>query len=89
AQYITGELAEALGIEISLVDGVIQNYGELNKSVQYVIASKKAEAVLDALKSEYTKKMQEQAETAADLANKYDALTEAKKKQKDIEAELE
>ena len=89
AQYITGELAEALGIEISLVDGVIQNYDELNKSVQDVIASKKAEAVLDALKSEYTKAMQEQAETAADLANKYDALTEAKKKQKDIEAELE
>lgn len=88
AQYIVGELADALGIEIELVDGQIQKYDELSASIEDVMAKKKAEAVLDAMKSEYTDAMQEQAGLAADLAAKYDALTESKRKQKDIEAQI-
>ena len=88
AQYITGELANALGTEISLTDGVIQNYGELESSIYDVIAAKKAEAVLDAMKSEYADAMQEQAEKAEALAVAYDNLSSKKAKVSELEAEL-
>lgn len=88
AQYISGELADALGIEINLVDGVIQNYKELEKSVQDVIAAKQAEAVLDAMKTNYANAMKEQADLASDLSEKYNALTDSKEKMAKIEAEL-
>ena len=52
AAYITGELSSALGVEISLNDGLIQNYSDLKKSVYDLIAAKKAEAVLDSMKSD-------------------------------------
>lgn len=55
AQYVRGELANTLGIEIDIVNGQIKNYGTLNKSVQDVIASKKIEAMLDTMEPEYNK----------------------------------
>lgn len=88
AQYISGELANALGIEIELVDETIQNYDELNTSIKDVIASKKANAMVEAMESDYTNAMKEQGEIAAKLADNYDALSESKKRQSEIEAEL-
>lgn len=88
AKFITGELANALGIEIDLVDGVITNYGELQSSIYDVIAAKKAEAVMDAMKSDYADAMQEQAEKAAALADAYEKLNAKKAEQAGIEADL-
>lgn len=88
AKFITGELANALGIEIDLVDGVITNYGELQTSIYDVIAAKKAEAVMDAMKSDYADAMQEQAEKAAALADAYEKLNAKKAEQAGIEADL-
>ena len=53
AQFIAGELSSALGIEIELVDGVIQNYGELAASIDKVIEKKRAEALLMAQEEGY------------------------------------
>lgn len=64
AAVITGILSEALGTEITITDGVVQKYGELKKSIDDVIVSKKAEAMLTALENEYTTAIQ----------NKNDAL---------------
>lgn len=47
AEVITGQLADALGIEIDIVDGVINKYGELTESIDQVIAKKQAEALLN------------------------------------------
>lgn len=41
ANYITGELSSALGMEIALTDGVISNYQQLTGSIHDLIAAKK------------------------------------------------
>lgn len=53
AEFIAGELSSALGIEIELVDGVIQNYGELAASIDKVIEKTRAEALLMAQEEGY------------------------------------
>lgn len=52
ARVITGELSDALGTEIALTDGVIQNYQETAAALDEVIAKKKAEALCSALQEE-------------------------------------
>lgn len=54
AELITGKLSQALGVEINLIDGQIQNYGELKSSVEEAIKAKKAEILLNAYEEEYT-----------------------------------
>lgn len=54
AELITGKLSQALGVEINLIDGQIQNYGELKTSVEEAIKAKKAEILLNAYEEEYT-----------------------------------
>ena len=89
AAYITGELSSAFGVEISLNDGLIQNYSDLKKSVYDLIAAKKAEAVLDSMKSDYADAMKEQADKAAELADAYEKLSSKKSKIAELEKELE
>ena len=89
ASYITGELASALGVELSVVDGVVQGYQEVEASIQDVIAAKKAEAMLDAMKSDYTTAMQEQAEKASALATEYEKLNELKTEQNELQEEYD
>ncbi len=48
ANFIIGELSEATGIEISLIDGQIQKYDELSKTIDEIIKKKKAELILEA-----------------------------------------
>lgn len=88
AQYITGELADALGIEIGLVDGQIANYQELKGSIYDVIAAKKAEAALSTMESDYNDAKQEQAEITAKLATEYDKLLEKQSAVKEIEDQI-
>lgn len=88
AQYITGELADALGIEISLVDGQITNYQELKGSIYDVIAAKKAEAALSTMESDYNDAKQEQADITAKLAAEYDKLLEKQSAVKEIEDQI-
>lgn len=88
AQYIVGELSQALGIEIDLIDGEIQNYGDLEASIYDVIAAKKAEAVLSAMKNDYGNAMQEQAEKAEALALEYEKLKSIRSEQADVEEAL-
>lgn len=49
AAVITGELSEALGIEIETTDGVIQKYTELHDNIEKVIAIKEAEAAIESV----------------------------------------
>lgn len=54
AEAITNILANALGIEIELIDGVIGEYEELQGSIETLIETKKAEALISANESAYT-----------------------------------
>ena len=69
AKLITGKLSEALGIEINLVDGQIQNYQDLKTSVEEAIKAKKAEILLNAYEEEYTEALKKR----KDLQEKYTA----------------
>lgn len=54
AAFITGELSKATGIEIKIVDGVIQKYAELSQTIEDLILTKRAEAMLSAGDDDYT-----------------------------------
>ncbi len=54
ASVIVGELSSALGQEISITDGVIDNYQELSASIEDTIQKQKALAVADAMSEDYT-----------------------------------
>lgn len=88
AEYITGELSNALGIEIGLVDGQITNYQELEGSIYDVIAAKKAEAALSTMESDYNDAKNEQSEIMAKLTSEYDKLLEKQSAVKDIESQI-
>ena len=53
AKVITGELSEALGVEIDIVDGQIQEYDNLKSKIEEVMATKKANALLSANEESY------------------------------------
>lgn len=73
ASAITDILASALGIEIEMIDGVIVEYEELQGSIESLIETKKAEALISANQSAYTEAIANQ--TAAFV--EYNAACEA------------
>lgn len=54
ASFIVSTLNEALGTEIQMVDGVIQKNNELKKTIDEVMAKKKAQIILDSQEALYT-----------------------------------
>ena len=54
AEFITGQLKEALGVEIEYTDGLIKGYGNLETSINNVIEAKKAQILLEAHEADYT-----------------------------------
>lgn len=85
AGVITGLLAESLGIEIKIVDGQIQKYGELKKSIETVIQTKRAEALLDVNKQSYTDAIQKQSTAYNEYNDKVEQCSESEKKLKEAQ----
>lgn len=85
AAVITGTLQEALGIEISTVDGVIQNYGELIGTLDLVIAKQKAQAVQAA----YQEEMAAAYKNSNEALTKYNTLVEEGKGKTDAVADAQ
>ena len=75
AKVITGTLADALGIEIELVDDQVQNYQEVIDTIKEVIVQKKAEAMLSSLQE--------------DMAGAYEKTTQALHEYRDASEVLE
>lgn len=95
AEVITGILSNALGTEISVTDGVIQKYGELKKSIDEVIISKKAEAMLNAMEDDYVTAIQKRNEALStfmtnqeELKNKTDELKAAEQEYNSVRADV-
>lgn len=83
AAVITGLLAESLGVEIEIVDGQIQKYDELKSTIENVIQTKRAEALLDASKQDYTDAISKSAEAYSTYSQ---AVKDAEKTQKELAA---
>ena len=60
ASFIVNELSEALGIEISYKDGVIEGYQKIQEEIDKTIEKKKAEIILNASEEMYTEALKKQ-----------------------------
>lgn len=76
AEVITGILSNALGEEITITDGVIENYKKLSQSIDDMIQKKKAESTLNAYDSSYKEAIQGQMEAFSELADAKETLAE-------------
>ena len=88
ASFITGQLKDAFGVEIEMVDGVIQNYSELQTEIDKVIEKKKAQILLDAQEDLYVEAMKKRMETAREYRKIQDDLTEQEQKIDAIDEEI-
>lgn len=88
AAFITSALSEALGTEITMTDGVIDKYGELQESISETIEKKRQQALLDAYQDSYADAVKNQAEANKELASAYADLESAQRKAKSAEDEL-
>lgn len=87
AQFIVGELSNALGQEISIVDGQIQQYEELTSTIQETIDKKRAMAVQEQLGDAYTEALSKQAEAAIEYQNQLQSVSDAQKEYNEIQEE--
>lgn len=71
ANFIVTTLNEALGTEIKITDGIIENIGELNTAIDEHIKKMKAEAIIAAQKDVYAEAIQKR-EQAVEQLNKAD-----------------
>lgn len=85
AQFIATTLNEALGTEIKITDGIIQNYNELNTAIDEHIKKMKAEAIVSAQKDVYAEAIQKR-EQAVEQLNK---ANDERKRQQAILNQLE
>jgi TP901 family phage tail tape measure protein len=60
ANFIITTLNEALGTEIEMVDGVIQNYKEEKDAIESLMETKRAQAILNANEEAYTAAIENQ-----------------------------
>ena len=84
ATFITSQLSDALGIEIAMTDGIIQNYGELQEQIKSTIQQKRIDAVMTAQQAKYEEAVAKQMQIAADAS---DALTAKKKAENEVKKE--
>lgn len=57
--YITGELSSALGVEMELIDGVVQGYADQKEAIEELIETKRAQAALDGMEKSYQEAVQQ------------------------------
>lgn len=69
AKFIVGELNNALGTEITMTDGIIENYQDIKKAVEDVIEQKRAQALLDAEEEKYNTALDQRAKLEEAYSN--------------------
>lgn len=87
AKFIAGELSNSLGQEITIVDGQIQAYDELQQSIQKVIEKKKAEAIAESMKEQYTEALKKQSDAILTYNENLALVADTKSKLKKAEQE--
>ncbi len=85
---ILGILNPALGLEMEVVDGAIENYGNLRKSIDEVIKSKKTEAVVSAMHGDYEQAIRNQTSAYTEYSAAQKAAEENERKLTEAKREL-
>lgn len=88
AAFITSQLSSALGLEISMTDGVISNYQELQGQIQSLIQQKRIDAVMTAQQAKYEEAVSNQMQAASAASEAYTAMKQAENDVKKESAEL-
>ena len=88
ANFILTKMNEALGTEYQMVDGVIQQYGDLKAEIDEVIQSKLANSLLEAANADYMTALQNEAEALERVRNAETELTAQKEYALQREAEI-
>lgn len=86
AQVISGELSDALGIEIDIVDGQVQKYKELENQVDAVIEKKQLNALLSADEGSYQEALLNVGDAASGYAELNDSRTKLNRRMTDVVA---
>ena len=84
AKFITGQLSDALGIEIDLTNGVIGNYKELQKQIDLLLEKKKAEAYFNAHQEEYQEALKQETKLNKDRTKAQENYNNTRKKVEDL-----
>ena len=87
AEFILGQLNEALGTEYQMVDGIIQQYDTLRSSIDQVIQSKTANSLLEAANADYVAAIQAESDALRNWVLKEEDHKEQLVKVKEAEEE--
>ena len=88
AEFIITTLNKAYGLEISMIDGVIQKYGEQIKAIEDVILEKKKEIALESSEEAYKFALKEKVNSYLNLTNAQKEYNNAIKLQQKYEDKL-
>lgn len=89
AGFITTTLNEALGMEIKMTDGVIENYQKEREEINKLMETKKAQAMLNANEGAYTEALQKRTEATKTYADAQNTLNELQDEFNAISGEYE
>ena len=88
-QFIMTTLNEALGMEMTMQDGVIQNYQKERESINQLLETKKAELILKANEEAYAQAIQKKTEAATVYANAQQTFNDILKHAEDQAVEVQ
>lgn len=86
--FILNELNSALGTEMQMVDGVVQNYAKERQELDKLLETKRAQAILNANEGAYTEAIQKEAEAQATYARSLSVYNDNLKDLETTEAEV-
>lgn len=89
AEFILGQLNEALGTEYELTGNQIENYKDMKQSIYDLIDAKKAQILLEANEEAYKTALQGKADALKDYTEQLRIVDEAEKELAKTEKELE
>lgn len=87
-EVIRKDLKDSFGIEMNIINGTVQGWQKVRKSIQDVIATEKAKAYMDSQKDNYNEALSGQAEYSKKLAENSKQMSDTVQKLSDARLEL-
>lgn len=89
AKVITGELAEALGTEITMTGNVIDKYKDLQREIDTLILKKKGEIIINGAEEKYNEAISNRDQYTQQLIDKQEELNKAKEEEIRLQKEYD
>ena len=89
AQFIMTTLNQALGMEMTMEDGIIQNYAKERQAINELLETKKAELILQANEQAYAEAIQKKTEAATVYTKAQETFNDVLKRAEDQAVEVE